>query len=451
MANPSQLYLESGGYLHFEAEDAQATGDWQLNTSLDGYSGTGYLEWTGENYFSKADAGKGITTYHFRIETAGNYEFRWRSRIARGDSNTESNDSWVRFTTGANVADEQALNGWTKVYMGEAGVWSWSARTVDEHAETVRQFFSQGDHTLEISGRSNGHAIDRIALYRYADVNFDPGLNGTLPLSSYLQEGSMVDPNPLITPSPETTLAERVNATPIAANTSESDQPLCTANTLTLSAGKWATLNTQSEPPGYNTNALTLEAGEHSVLIQYDLSAVPGMTSAHLEYTNDGSISNGTVNVFLASHNNWPNEAPNSPPDALLTVAEAKGGWESRTRYSTQLDAASLPQGVMTLLLSLAEGSDPLEIDSSSGNRVRPRLVIGGNNNFCTDWATNVAANTTGNPVDPQEPTAPAKEPAKKKSGIGGTAHWMALLLLAGLCNRRSEAATANRRQAQQQ
>jgi len=196
IADINQIYLEQGGYVHFEAEDAATTGSWAVNTSLSNYTGEGYLEWAGPNHFFEANAGNGTITYHFRIETPGNYELRWRNRIAHGESQTESNDTWARFSTGRNIEGEEPLSGWSKVFMGEFGVWSWSARTVDHVANPVRQFFSQGEHTIEISGRSFGHAIDRIALYRYEDVNFDPGLNGTLALSQFArQDGSIVDPN----------------------------------------------------------------------------------------------------------------------------------------------------------------------------------------------------------------------------------------------------------------
>jgi len=229
-ADPNQVYLENGGYIHFEVEDADPAGQWSLRNEIEGFTGTGYFEWTGPNHFLQANAGNGTITYHFRIETAGNYELRWRSRIAKGDENTESNDSWVRFNTGINVTDEEPLSGWTKVFMGESNIWTWSARTSDHGSRRVRQYFSQGDHTLQISGRSNGHAIDKIALYRYGDVNFDAGLNGVLPLSQFIRlDGTLVDPNAAIANSVEPvdpvtgTAPETENSN--AGSTPETDNP----------------------------------------------------------------------------------------------------------------------------------------------------------------------------------------------------------------------------------
>lgn len=168
----ADTFLEESGIVMMEAESSGAQGDWKRESSISGYSGNGYLRWNGSDAFAVSSAGRGTTTYRFRIQKAGNYEMRWRSRITRGNNPTEHNDSWIRFPSGRNVSGQQALNGWTKVYMNTLNKWVWQSATVDNVGRRVRQYFSAGDHTLQISGRSNGHAIDRISLYRYADVTF---------------------------------------------------------------------------------------------------------------------------------------------------------------------------------------------------------------------------------------------------------------------------------------
>ena len=150
---------------------------------------------------SVSTAGRGTLTYRFRIEEAGNYELIWRSRIGIGTNPTEHNDSWVRFPTGQNVAGEQAINGWVKVFMNRINSWYWRAVTVDFVGRPIRQFFPAGEHTIQISGRSRGHAIDRIALFAYEDVRFSESLFDSLPQSP-MSGGSSPAPVPAA-PEPE--------------------------------------------------------------------------------------------------------------------------------------------------------------------------------------------------------------------------------------------------------
>lgn len=180
----ADTFVESGGVLLMEAESSPANGDWVLERSIGGFSGNGYLRWDGPNAFALSSAGRGTITYTFRIQRAGNYELLWRSRITRGNNRTEHNDSWVRFPSGRNIAGQQALNGWTKVFMNTLNQWAWQSATVDNVGRRVRQFFSAGVHTIQISGRSNGHAIDRIALYNYTDGSISSGSFNSRPSSA---------------------------------------------------------------------------------------------------------------------------------------------------------------------------------------------------------------------------------------------------------------------------
>ncbi len=190
----AQTHVENDGIVLLQVESQSAQGGWSLERSVDGYSGNGYLVWKGADSFSESTAGGGTITYKFRIQRAGNYQMRWRSRITRGNNHTEHNDSWVRFPTGKNISGEQGLSGWSKVYMSTLNKWVWQSSTVDNVGRPLRQYFSAGDHTIQISGRSSGHAIDRIALYRYDDVNFSASLFDGLPDSSLSSGGAAPTP-----------------------------------------------------------------------------------------------------------------------------------------------------------------------------------------------------------------------------------------------------------------
>ena len=193
---------ESGGLVVMEVESVSPAGDWTRRTGIRGFTGSSYYEWEGANAFGLASAGRGVLTYRFRINRAGNYQLRWRSRIAEGNNPTEANDSWVRFPTGRNVAGEQPINTWTKVYSNGLNQWSWGSVTVDHVGRPIRQFFRAGDHTMQISGRSRGHALDRIVLYHYPSVSFSAARFEQLPVSSEVTgSSSRPEPEPVVTPA----------------------------------------------------------------------------------------------------------------------------------------------------------------------------------------------------------------------------------------------------------
>ena len=180
-------FTDENGLVTIQMESGQIVDDdnvgWSLETAIGGYKGEGYLQWTGSNSFNRP--GRGLIQYTIRIVTPGEYRFLWRSRIAVGDESSEHNDSWLRFPdadefygikNGSKIypvgsgltpnPDGASSDGWFKIYMNRLNSWTWQTRTSDHSPHDVYvAFHSPGVYTMEISARSNGHAIDRIALY----------------------------------------------------------------------------------------------------------------------------------------------------------------------------------------------------------------------------------------------------------------------------------------------
>ena len=176
-------FVEENGIAVIEAESAPSIAQgWTKRSNIGGYTGDSYLEWTGSNHFKTP--GNGTLTYKIYIGTTGTYRFQWRNRIAVGTNNTEHNDGWLRFPdatdfygksgssivyphgTGKNPNPKGAgSDGWLKLYTNQINTWSWDANTSDHDAHQVYvEFSSPGVYTMEISGRSFGHAIDRVVL-----------------------------------------------------------------------------------------------------------------------------------------------------------------------------------------------------------------------------------------------------------------------------------------------
>lgn len=404
LADLERTYVEDGGVVAFELETADSlTEGWTLKTELDDYRGSGYLEWTGDNFFAGPGNSQDAMIYHFRVNTAGNYQMRWRSRISTGDSNTEHNDSWIRLATGTNITDEQALSGWTKVYMNQLGSWSWDAKTVDHVGKPIRQYFSAGDHTLEITGRSAGHAIDRVVIYKYDDVGFSTSkfnnysVSATVTGDGSLQEGGG-EPvgggdTTVETPVPLSN-AEWFDRT---GNTQEPD--VCEANTLVLSPLEDAELDTTGSSSAFSNDIeMTVAELQQSVLLKFDLTSVPTVTTAKLEYSTGDQDADTTLNFHLGSHSNWADSdsSTDSPPQATVLVASAAGGFVADSSYRTQLDESLLVSGLNTVLVSSQPGDDPMRLKAVENSTQAPRLVLSGDSSFCDTWQSNIdALNTT--------------------------------------------------------
>ncbi len=319
-------FLEENGVVVMEAESSAANGSWKLQRSLSGYSGSGYLFWSGSDSFAVSSAGRGTITYRFKIQKAGNYQFRWRSRIGHGRSRTEHNDSWVRFPTGKNIAGEQALNGWTKVYMNTLDKWVWQSATVDHVGRTLRQYFSAGEHTVQISGRSHGHAIDRLSLYRYSDVSFSEAkFNGFSQSRTVGSSGSSNNTVAATQPAP-TPAAEEQTAT----STTTSATSSSSSSSSSTSASNGASGNTST-----STTTVDTVADDAVANVAAPVVSVSGDTLSWDEVSaivvNVHRGNGEWITSLASSETSW--QAPSS--GTYYLVATGEGSWETWGRSET--------------------------------------------------------------------------------------------------------------------
>lgn len=180
-------FLEIDGIAVIEMEKDSVPTGWDVKTEIDGFTGDSYIQWAGDDFFG--NPGNGLLTYKVHIETPGTYRFNWRSRIAIGDDITEHNDNWMKISNADDFFATQGTtskiyphgsgkspnpegagsDGWFKVYMNTVGTWKWDANTSDNDAHQIYATFDQaGTYTILVSGRSNGHAVDRMVLYHQA-------------------------------------------------------------------------------------------------------------------------------------------------------------------------------------------------------------------------------------------------------------------------------------------
>ncbi|MGB3468153.1 MAG: DUF5060 domain-containing protein [Cyclobacteriaceae bacterium] len=183
-------YLEENGLLIIEAENLLLTDSWKRGSDVKGFSGPGYIYWSGADHFN--EPGNGLIKTRIKITTPGRYRFRWRGRVGYGADFTEFNDTWLAFPDasdfyavkenkrvypkGSNKTPEPkgaGKNGWLKIFhTGDIG-WDYSANTSDnEGYQPYVEFEKEGSYTMLISARSRLHLIDRIVMH--TDDILDP-------------------------------------------------------------------------------------------------------------------------------------------------------------------------------------------------------------------------------------------------------------------------------------
>ncbi|MFW5877749.1 MAG: T9SS type A sorting domain-containing protein [bacterium] len=180
-------FKELNNIVVVEVESVPPGSGWTKEYSADGFTGDAYYRWTGGNLFNSP--GNGLTEYKIYIAHPGTYHFRWHSKIMHGSDPTESNDSWLRipdaydffakkgssvkyprggkFIQSNTIVNGSSSNGWMKVYSSGTTNWTWSCRTSDHDPHEIYATFQEaGVYTVQISGRSNNHAIDRFVLFK---------------------------------------------------------------------------------------------------------------------------------------------------------------------------------------------------------------------------------------------------------------------------------------------
>jgi hypothetical protein len=199
-ASNSPIFSETNGLLLVEFEQASFGENWKLINDLSNSTGDGYMRWEGEDQFG--NPGQGLTTFQLNISTTGTYRFVWRSAVTEGDNPTEANDSWLRFADADNFYGEKnngslvypnglgksptpegaSKDGWFKVYRsGDPLDFKWQSRTSDNDAHNIYiTFNSPGTYTMEVSGRSHGHAIDKFVMFQEATYSLNEAIESTI-------------------------------------------------------------------------------------------------------------------------------------------------------------------------------------------------------------------------------------------------------------------------------
>ena len=435
------VFVEQNGRLIVEIESVAEVSDWHETVEFPGYTGSAAYLWSRSGTTGARNADSGAITYHFTINTPGNYEFRWRSRIGEGTNGTEANDSWVRFPTGSNVDGEHPLNGWTKGFMNQVNAWSWRTVTVDHVGEVIRQHFAAGDHTLQIAGRSKGHVLDRFVLYKYDQVNFNDGVFTNAPQSPHTGDDLHVvsvvpEPEPVAVSQPESTQGVSPDNTDLITDESviQTAQPWqvpanlrdageCSDGVISLSPLNAISVNNSQIG---NSSDLLLDGAGQLALLKFDLSSVPATaTTAALTMNVSADAGEGALLVSAGNHSDWDDTDASLLPDVSHLIGSFNGTWNTGSRYGFSFDRTLVGSESVTLVVAMEQGANGISVVHSGGND-EPRLQLTGSDTFCADYKANLA-NLAVRETEEKKEVTPEVE---AQSDGGGSLQLRELMLL---------------------
>jgi hypothetical protein len=161
------VFEEKGGIVMIEAEStASRLGKWKLKNTVDGFSGSGHLEFTG----NKPESGPPDSplTYRFTVSKGGNYNLVLRGHKRLISKREDScNDCFVAldgdFESGNNTP-KKILESDTKMFGGSATGWGWCRQLDVDHKKWDPVYaLKPGEiYELTIHGRSQNFNLDAI-------------------------------------------------------------------------------------------------------------------------------------------------------------------------------------------------------------------------------------------------------------------------------------------------
>ncbi|OEK08819.1 hypothetical protein A8C32_00655 [Flavivirga aquatica] len=218
-------FEEKNGLLIIEAENVQNYDEalFTLETGKVGTTnptGTGYLRYNGPDHYG-AQVAAHTVAYKIKINNPGEYQFIWRNvRDPKATTGDAANDSWLlikdngaRFY-GKKGGTEYTLTKHTKLWVQKSdfvyecfGETHQGGKKINSMSIWV-DFPTAGEYTIEYGGRSNGHSVDRLTLFKANQS--DAAKNVNTPESK--QEGNCEPANPDPDPNPTTCSDLSLNA-----------------------------------------------------------------------------------------------------------------------------------------------------------------------------------------------------------------------------------------------
>ncbi len=168
----SDAYMEKDGVVVIEMEHASVLNQyWTIQTGA-GSLGDGYIQYEGPDHMNAHQDNKTMT-YNVQISTPGTYQFLWKTRRGFNSQSFDgANDSWLKINADdfygmKNGSKVECKGDFMKVWIqkDEFSLDCWGEHHGQNSLVIYAQFDVAGEYTIDVSGRSQGHVIDRMALF----------------------------------------------------------------------------------------------------------------------------------------------------------------------------------------------------------------------------------------------------------------------------------------------
>ncbi|MBI4357899.1 MAG: hypothetical protein HY584_01245, partial [Candidatus Omnitrophica bacterium] len=252
----SDPFRERGGLVVVESEHphekiARIGQSWQLQTSLTGYSGEGYL-YAGPDSGVRRDTGYTTNSpelrYNFYLQSTGTYYVWVRGRATNGSNNS------------VHVGlDGLATTSSDRIVLTTYNVFTWSKNTLDNVRASL-EIASPGFHTLNVWMRDDGFRFDKILITK--DPNFVPQELG--PQESE-RAWDLVPPTGSITINKNATYTNSVNVT-LTLTGSDTGSGVDQMRFSTNGGTTWT-----SWEPFKTSKSLTLPSGDGTKEVKFEL------------------------------------------------------------------------------------------------------------------------------------------------------------------------------------
>ncbi|HET8736653.1 MAG TPA: Ig-like domain-containing protein [Pricia sp.] len=325
-------FEERNGIAILEMETKSAGG--YNKESISGASGGSALTYRGSDHFGSP--GNSTITYQVKINSPGTYRFLWRNKIsiiASSNASTEHNDAWLKINASnfygldgshrvypggsgkSPTAAGQTSDGWFKIYTNTVS-WSWSTNTSDNDPHQIYATFNNaGVYTIQVSGRSKGHTIDRMVLYKTS--SYSQSQATSLSRSQTTCTGDS-DPEPEPEPdSPTPPTSPTPNKAPtVSFSNLDNGEDFTAGTTVTVGLSANDGDGSIAKYQVYVNNSLVDSDGAQYT--PYKIAGIdPGNYAIRATVTdNDGATATKTVNISVASSTPEPEPEPTQPPAA---------------------------------------------------------------------------------------------------------------------------------------
>ena len=160
VAAQAQPWQEQNGLVVIEAEHIDLVGDWVVENSHAGYTGSGFIRWNGPNYFGTP--GNGVIAIPFEVNSSGDYFVKLRMSHKGAPAGDQWNDVWMKMNDNGTFV--KAVH--PSTYMNDGFTFHTTLEPSGGVFAPPKYNLQAGRHTLYLSGRSFNLRLDRIHIYK---------------------------------------------------------------------------------------------------------------------------------------------------------------------------------------------------------------------------------------------------------------------------------------------